>query len=360
MNRSFLLLIALLTLPGTFSQESPGPARNFEIRKLAEGVYGVIRKDLPGLMVDANNLLIINDRDVIVVDSNGAPSITKEVLAALRRLTDKPVRYVINTHYHDDHIRGNQVYRDAFPGVDFIGSAFSREYLPNQGAANRKGFLEGAPGFRDQMREQMAKNKSLTGADITEEERASYASDLRLIDLVLAEGAQAETVLPTITVEDRLTLYRGDRVIEIRRLGRGHTAGDLVVYLPKESIVATGDLVVWPVPLVGDPQSYVSDWPATLEALLALKPKILIPGHGPVMRDDAYVRQLIDLFTSIRQQVATAAARGDSLEQARKGIDLGELKKRFAGDSIVRRISFNMYVAGPAVAGAYREAMTKK
>src|SRR5262245_54260088 len=127
MTRLFLLLIALLTLPGTFLQESPGPALNFEIRKLAEGVYGLIRKDLPGLMVDANNLLIINDRDVIVVDSNGAPSITREVLAALRRLTDKPVRYVINTHYHDDHIRGNQVYRDAFPGADFIGSAFSRD-----------------------------------------------------------------------------------------------------------------------------------------------------------------------------------------------------------------------------------------
>jgi cyclase len=360
MTRSFLLLLVLLTLPGIFVQESPGPARNFEIRKLAEGVYAVIRKDLPGLMVDANNLLIINQDDVVVVDSNGAPSITKEVLAALRRLTDKPVRYVINTHYHDDHIRGNQVYRDVFPGVEFIGSAFSREYLPSQGAKNRTGFLEGAPKFRDTIRDLMGKNKSLTGADLTEEERASYTSDLRLIDLVLAEGAQAQTVLPTLTVEDRLTLYRGDRVIEIRRLGRGHTAGDLVVQLPKEGVVATGDLVVWPIPLVGDPQSYVSEWPATLEALLALKPKIFVPGHGPVMQDDAYVRQLIDLFTSIRRQVAAAAARGDSLEQTRKDMQLDEFRKRFVGDSAVRRVSFNMYVAGPAVAGAYREATAKQ
>src|SRR6185295_16059363 len=136
------------------------------------------RKDLPGLMVDANNVLIINDNDVIVVDANGAPSITKEVLAALRKLTSKPVKYVINTHWHDDHIRGNQVYRDAFPGVEFIGRATTREYLPGQGAVNRKNFLEGAPRFLEDLRGLLAKNKSLGGGDLTEEERASYQSDI--------------------------------------------------------------------------------------------------------------------------------------------------------------------------------------
>src|SRR5262245_31396507 len=88
-------------IPAASSQnkEALNPARNFEVQKIAEGVYAVVRKDLPGLMVDANNVFIINDDDVIVVDANGAPSITKEVLAALRKLTNKPVRYVINTHW---------------------------------------------------------------------------------------------------------------------------------------------------------------------------------------------------------------------------------------------------------------------
>src|ERR1044071_2675753 len=120
------------------ADEARSTARNFEVQKLAEGIYAVVRRDLPGLMVDANNVFIINDNDVIVVDANGAPAITKEVLAALRKLTNKPVKYVINTHYHDDHIRGNQVYRDAFPNVEFIAHALAREYLPNQGAVNRK------------------------------------------------------------------------------------------------------------------------------------------------------------------------------------------------------------------------------
>lgn len=358
-----ILVLALGAIGWTYSslqnQEAQATARNFEVQKLAEGVYAVIRKDLPGLMVDANNVFIINDDDVIVVDANGAPAITKEVLAALRKLTNKPVKYVINTHYHDDHIRGNQVYRDAFPGVEFIGHEFAREYLPNQGAVNRKGFLEGAPQFANDLRGLMAKNKSIGGWDLTEEERASLNSDLRLIGVVLSEGAQAQTVLPTITVKDRLTLHRGSRVIDIRHLGNGHTAADLVVHLPKEGIVITGDLVVWPIPLVGNPQSHIGEWAATLEKLRALQPAIIVPGHGPVMGDDAYLKLMANLFASIKQQTAAAVARGEMLEQARKSVNLDEFRKQFAGDSPARKVAFSMYVAGPAVAAAYREAATK-
>lgn len=340
--------------------ESQNPASNFEVQKLAEGVYAVIRKDLPGLMVDANNVFIINDDDVIVVDSNGAPAITKEVLTALRKLTSKPVRYVINTHYHDDHIRGNQVYREAFPGVEFIGHSFAREYLPNQGAANRKGFLEGAPQFRDAIKNVMAKNKNLSGGDLTEEERASYESDIRLIDLVLSEGAKAQTILPTITVKDSLTLHRGNRVIDIRHLGNGHTAADLIVHLPNEGILITGDLVVWPIPLVGNPQSSVGEWAATLEKLLSLRPAVIVPGHGPVMRDDSYVKLLVNLFATIKQQTQAAISRGETLEQTRRGVKLDEFRKLFAGDSPVKKFSFNMYVAGPAIDSAYRELSVSK
>ena len=343
------------------ADDARGTARNFEVQKIAEGVYAVVRKDLPGLMVDANNVFIINEEDVVVVDSNGAPSITREVLAALRKLTDKPVRYVVNTHYHDDHIRGNQVYREAFPNVEFIGHAFARAYLPAEGAANRKEFLEGAPRFRDAMASLMGKNKSLGGWDLTEEERASYQSDIRLINLVLSEGAQAETILPTITVEDRLTLHRGGgRVIDILHPGNGHTAADLVVYLPKEGVLATGDLVVAPVPLVGNPQSHVREWAATLGKLVALRPSVIVPGHGPLMRDDSYVRTLAEMFASIAKQSEAAVARGETLEQARRSVNLEEFRKRLAGESRVRQFAFSMYVAGPAVAAAFREASAAK
>src|SRR6185436_3978647 len=118
-------------------------------------------------------------------DANGAPSITKEVLAALRKLTNKPVRYVINTHWHDDHIIGDPVYREAFPAVEFIAHAKMREYLPKQGAANRKNFLEQAPQFLDYLRGLLEKNLSLTGAELTAEERTSLTNDIKLAGWVL-------------------------------------------------------------------------------------------------------------------------------------------------------------------------------
>ncbi|HVR96544.1 MAG TPA: MBL fold metallo-hydrolase, partial [Thermoanaerobaculia bacterium] len=158
---------------------------------------------------------------------------------------------------------------------------------------------------------------------------------------------------PTRTVADRLTLQRPGRTIEILHLGAGHTAGDLVVWLPKERIAISGDLVVWPVPLVGHPQSRVAEWGATLEKLLALDPKVIVPGHGPVLRDDSYPRRMIVLFATIVAQVRDAAGRGETLEQARKSVDLAAQRKTFAGDSKLRGFFFDRYVAGPAVESAY-------
>lgn len=341
-------------------QESENVAGNFEVQKLAEGVYAVIRKDLPGLMVDANNVFIINDEDVIVVDANGAPSTTRQVLAALRKLTSKHVKYVINTHYHDDHIRGNQVYREAFPNVEFIAHSFARDYLPNQGAINRKNFLEGAAGFLKDLKEMLAENKSLLGGEMTAEERDSLTSDTKLVDLVLSEGAQAQTILPTVTVENSMTLYRGNRVIKISHPGHGHTGADLVVYLPKEEILITGDLVVAPIPLVGNPQSNIGGWALALEKLMALPAKTIVPGHGQIMHDTAYIKLMTNLFASIKQQTDAAVGRGETLEQVRKSVNLEEFRKQFVGESRVRKISFNMYVAGPAISAAFREATEKR
>ncbi|HEU4595898.1 MAG TPA: MBL fold metallo-hydrolase [Pyrinomonadaceae bacterium] len=341
--------------------EAQSVAHNFDVQKLAEGIYAVIRRDPPGLMVDANSVFIINEEDVIVVDSSGAPSTTKAVLAALRRLTDKPVRYVVNTHWHDDHIIGNTAYREAFAGVEFIAHAEMREYLPGRGATNRKGFLEGAPRALSAIKDALSKNKNLSGTELSAEERTSYESDVRLVEHVLGEAAGTQLTLPTVTLRERLTLHRGGgRVVEILHLGRGHTAGDVVVHLPREGVVVTGDLVVWPVPLVGGDQSHVSDWAATLSKLRALGAKVIVPGHGPVLRDDSYLKLLEDLFASVKRQADALKARGETLEQARKSVNLEEFRKAFAGDSTVRQFLFDTYVKGPSVAAAFREASAKR
>jgi cyclase len=339
-----------------------GQKGNFEMVKVADGVYAAIRKEPPGLTVNGNSVFIINETDVIVVDTTLTPGTAKEELAALRRLTTKPVRYVINTHWHDDHIMGNQVYRDAYPGVEFIAHVNTREYLPTTGLSNRKLAMseQGYPGFIAALRDRLLKNESVFGGPMDAEERATYMSDIKIAEQYMAENPVAQIILPTITLEDRLTLHRGDRLIEIRHLGRGHTSGDILVHLPKEGIVIAGDLVIWPVPYVGNPQSHPGDWSATLERLLALNHTAIIPGHGPVMRDDSYVRLMARLFASMKQQVEAAVARGETLEQTRKGINLGEFQKLFVGDSRMRRDIFGSYVMGAGVAAAFSDATSKR
>jgi cyclase len=331
-------------------------ASNFDVQQLADGVYAVIRREPAGFMVDANNVFIIGDTDVVVVDANGAPGITREVLAALRRITDKPVRYVVNTHYHDDHIRGNAVYRDAFPGVDFIAHSFAKSYLPDQGAVNRRNFLEGAPGFVQQLKGLLKDGKSLAGGPLSDDERVSMTADVALAEYVLADGAAAEAILPTIAVDDRLTLKRGRHTIDIRHLGKGHTAADLVVHLPADGILITGDLVVWPVPLVGDPQSHIGAWSETLKAALALKPQVIVPGHGPVLKETGYLQTLSRMFGAINDQVTALVGRGETLESVRKTVNVDEYRKQLVGASAMRGLLFASYVLRPSVGAAYRQA----
>ncbi len=350
------LFVLIFSLPLSAVAQSD----KFDVVKIAEGVYATIRKDSPGLAAEANNVFIINADDVVVVDTNISASSTREVLAALRKLTSKPVRYVVNTHWHDDHVLGNQVYRDAFPGVEFVAHARTREYLPTTGLSNRKQALAGVPGFLEALRKQLENNKSLTGNPLTDEERASYRNDIKIGERFVAETPGAEVVLPTLTLEERLTLRRGERVIEIIHLGRGHTAGDIVVHLPREGVVVTGDLVVWPVPYVGAEQSHVGEWSATLEKILALRPSVLIPGHGPVMRDDSYIKLIAGMFASITEQTEAAVARGETLEQTRKSVNLEEFRNRMVGDSQFRGVLFRSYVVNPAVAAAFREASAKR
>jgi cyclase len=361
MRTTVLLLSCLLALaPRAAADDARNPPDNFDVQKLADGVYAVVRREPPGLMVDANNVFVVGDEDVIVVDANGSATHTREVLAALRKITSKPVRYVIDTHWHDDHVMGDRVYRDAFPGVEFVGHARTREYMPATGAKNHAGMMEQAPRFADTLRDALAKGKDLRGEPLDAEERASYTSDVSLIDQYVADAPGTPLVLPTLTVEDRLTLYRGDRAVEIWHAGSGHTAGDLVVYLPKERILVAGDLVVWPVPLIGGDQSHVGEWAATLDALRALDPAVVVPGHGQVLHDAAYLELMSRFLASAKRQTDAAIARGETVEQARKSVDLEEFRRPFAGDSRVRSFLFDVYAVSPAVAAVYREAAEKR
>jgi cyclase len=356
----FLMLLAsafVLIIP-SFAQNKP-TTPDFEVQKIARGVYAVIRKEPPSLWFNPNTVFIIGKKDVTVVDSNISSEYTREVLAALKKITGKPVRRVVNTHWHEDHIIGNRVWREAFPGVRFIGHKSTLTDLPTIGAANRKGSIENGGNFVGLLKKQIAEGENLAGQKLTDEEKSGYRSDIKLIESYLAEAPDFQIILPDITVEDRLEINDGKRKIEILYLGKAHTGADLVVHLPKEKIVACGDLIVAPVPLVGS-TSYPLEYGATLENLLRLNARIIIPGHGAVERDDRFARLMIRLLNSIKQQTESSFQRGETLEQMRKTVDLEEFRKAFAGDSQHKSFIFQNYVFLPATAAAFRQLSEKK
>jgi len=331
----------------------------FAVERIAEGVYALIRREPASTWFTPNNVFVVGRSSVVVVDSNISSEHTREVLDALRKLTDKPIKYVVNTHWHEDHIIGNRVYRDAFPGVQFVGHRSTLKDLPEIGGANRKGSLQNGRGFVGLLEGKLEKGENLEGQPITDEERLGYASDIKLVSGYLAESKDFDIILPTVLVDERLELDLGDRKLEVLHLGRAHTGGDIVVRLPKENIIVAGDLLVHPIPLVGS-TSYPLEYAATLERLRALNSKTIVPGHGPVMRDAAYLDAMIELLTSIKRQTETAFARGESLEQMRASVDLEPFRKRFAGDSQHKSLIFKNYVTLPAVAAAYKQLSEKK
>jgi glyoxylase-like metal-dependent hydrolase (beta-lactamase superfamily II) len=357
MQRVLFVLVLIIC----FATISFAATPNFKIVKVANGVYAAVRTEPPGLTVNANCVFIINDDDVVVVDTTLTPGTARETISALKQLTNKPVKYVINTHWHDDHIMGNQAYRDAFPGVEFIAHVETRNYLPTTGLKNRQSAMsdQGYPAFINALKSRLAKGESVFGGPMNEEEKLTYQSGIDIASRYMAENPGVEVVLPTTTVQDRLSLQRGKRKIDIRYFGRGHTSGDLVVFLPKERIAITGDLVVSPVPYVGSPQSHPHDWSVSLQQILELHARKIIPGHGPVLNDDSQVKVMVSLFKSIDEQVQAAVKRGEDLEQVRKSVNLDHYRDIFAGESRMRKLIFRNYVVGPAVEAAYLDATSK-
>jgi glyoxylase-like metal-dependent hydrolase (beta-lactamase superfamily II) len=331
---------------------------HFDVQKVGKGIYALIRKEPASLWFNPNNFFIIGDEYAIVVDSNISSEYTREVLAELKELTDRPVKYVINTHWHEDHIIGNRVYRDAFPDVQFIGHRSTLTDLPTIGASNRKGSVQNGRGFVGQLEANIEKGENFEGKKLTEEEKIGYTSDIALVSSYLAESPKFDIIIPTVLVDDKLELTQGKRTIDILFLGRAHTGADLVVWLTDEKIAITGDLIVYPVPLVGS-TSYPLEYAAPLEKLLALKAKTWLPSHGPAMHDDSYIRSMIALMNSIKQQTEASAKRGETLEQMRKSVGLEQFRKILCGDSQHKSFIFKNYVTLSAVAAAYKQLNTK-
>lgn len=342
--------------PGpTRAVEAPSPPRpapgrapaGFHLQQVAKGVFALTRREPIGYANHSNNVFIVRDQDVVVVDTPFTLAETRSVVAALRSLTSKPVRYVINTHWHDDHTFGNQVYQDSFPGVEFIAQANTRESMVSTGVHNRRQQVEGGPDAVARFRRALDQGTNLQGEPLTEDERVAYVSSRSLIEQYLSEQPAFRLTLPSVTFQDRFTLDDGGRTVELRYLGRGNTEGDAVVWLPRDSVLITGDLVNSPFPSAFG--SYPNAWVEVLQKLEALQPKKIIPGHGPVMHDDTAIRFEEYLLTSLLERTRAAVARGDSLEQVFESIRADGFSSYWTGGNKMLESLFDSWFVGPVV-----------
>lgn len=323
----------------------------YSVETLADGVHAVVYNT--DTDVEGNTLIVINDDDVLVVDANAGLTTARATIAEIRKLTPKPVRYVVNTHWHDDHVYGNQAYADAYPEVEFIAHPLTRHDIAEHAFASNAFVLDLIEADVERLEGYLKSGVYRDGKPVAGELETRIRNYLANRREALADRQVARPVVPTIDVADALTLKRGAREIQIRFLGRGNTRGDLVVYLPAERIVATGDLVVHPIPYATN--VYATEWMRTLDALMALPATTVLPGHGPVMRDWAYVRRVRDALGQHLTAVREAKARGLDLAETQKAVQLPDVRSSFVAGNEARGAGYEAFFRSTLVRNAWEE-----
>lgn len=278
----------------------------FELKPVVDGVYAAIAK--PSYKVNCNAAVILLDDGVLVVDTHSTISAAKALIRQIKSITDKPVRYVVDTHFHWDHYRGNTAYPNAWPnGLEIISSELTHENIRHQGIPRLKREIVEFP-------KEIAKLKSELTKTTAVEQKEKIQKDIREAESYLAELKTMRATLPTMTFERSLTLHQGSRTVHILWLGRAHTSGDVLVYLPDDKVVVTGDLLQGWIPYLGD--GYPYDWIETLEEAMKLEFEYVIGGHGDVMRGKGQFELWRDYLIDLMAETGDAYSKGLSLSGA--------------------------------------------
>ena len=282
----------------------------FDIKPMADGVYAAIAK--PAYKVNCNAAIILFDDSVLVVDTHSKPSAARALIEQIKKLTDKPVRYVVNTHFHWDHYQGNQAYPSSWPaGVEIISSEATRLNIEQRGIPRVKHEITTMPQEIEKLKADLAK---ATDA----KQKQELESQLSQAQDYFTELKSMQVALPTLTFDHSLILHRKSRTVEMFWLGNAHTNGDVFVYLPKEKVLVTGDALHGWTPFMGD--SYPYDWITTLDKAEKLDFDQVLGGHGDVMRGKEKFELWKQYFRDLMDQTAQAYASGANLEEAQRQI----------------------------------------
>lgn len=308
---SLATALVLLTLPlAAQPPAADAEGKAFAFHKIRDGVYHAVGTG--ALAVGCNGALVINGNDVLVVDSHMTPTAARALLAEMKAITDKPVRYVVNTHFHFDHTHGNQVFG---PEVEIIAHDFTYGKLARGESQKGRGYEFYVLTLPDRIRQAEERLATLEG-----DEREKVAAQVSGMKAFWEAEQETVPTPPTLTLDHRLTLHRGGREIQLAYFGRGHTGGDVVVYLPAEKVLVAGDLLTAGIPFMGD--AYVPEWIETLEALKSLDVEVILPGHGAAFENVAKIDYLQAYLRDLWREASALHEAGVAAEEAAKKIDM--------------------------------------
>jgi cyclase len=305
-NKSVMLLCLLIASSLTIYVSTPAQ-ENSELIRLGDRVYVEVAG--PDAEAVSNSGVLILDHAVLVFDTHFTPEAGQSLLSGIRSLTSKPVRYVINSHFHPDHTHGNQVFGDA----QLISSTSGRRNILEADLPSLNRTIEVTKAqVRDLRRGSAKEAKSL--------DARHYGDQIRSRQHYLDDLSRLRILAPCVTVDDSLTIQDGSWEVRILFLGEGHTDGDVVLVFPSAKVAFLGDLFFnEAIPNVQD--ANILKWMTTLQNVLKLDADIFVPGHGPV-GDRKAVEGFLRYFEELKALVVPLVKRGDSMEQAIRDVQM--------------------------------------
>lgn len=312
----------------------PTATEHFDVVRVSESVFAVRGKLNSG--IPTNTAVIVGDDGVAVVDTHQRPSFDAEIISLVGQITDLPIRYLINTHWHQDHTLGNQVYEGRATIVGHINTRrdilsrvvpnieLQREVLPGQ--------LEVARRTLEERRAEGASEESLAQLKLQTELDSEYLEELALINVVPPTEVFAESYALDISAQP----------IELRYVGPGHTHGDIVVFLPEERTLIFGDLLSPGQPFMRRGDAVPSQWGPTLSKLATLAWDHVVPGHGWIDRPRDRVDILVSYLGDLTGRVQAAIDAGVGVDEITSAVSLDEYESYFpyfsysVGENILR------------------------
>lgn len=325
---AFLVANAHAACDGLFDREVVKVAPHVTLFQSAEGTTGV---------VNANTVVVAGTDGLLVLDPGQFPAAAQRTVDALKRSTTVPVKYIVVSHWHGDHHLGTSAFTAAWPEAKVIAHPFTiaemKKRYGDDYVAKTRTSTAGAVDF-------YRKKRDAADAD----EREWIDRTFECVDRMVGELDATRIVIPGTAVAESLDLDLGGVTASIRHLGTGNTPGDLVVWVPQDQLLATGDIVVHPSPYALG--SDLKPWPATIDRMLALEPSVVAPGHGPPLRDDGYIRDLRALFVDTQRQVESLLAAGVPKPEAAAKLDTRAFRDKRIATGMQRQAFDKFFVQG--------------